>query len=80
MKTVILFFAKRYIVSALNDLMQKYKGNVTKASEVIGVQIVRLQAIVEQLKRINEWISDGKVEDEEIDDSISEMAALVKEF
>ena len=80
MKTIILFFAKRYIVSALNDLMQKYKGNVTKASEVIGVWIVRLQAIVGQLKRINERISDGKVEDQEIDDSISEIEALVKGF
>ena len=80
MKTIILFFAKRYIVSALNDLMQKYKGNVTKTSEVIGIWIERLQAIVGQLKRINERISDGKVDDQEIDDSISEIEALVKEF
>lgn len=80
MKTIILFFAKRYIVSALNDLMQKYNGNVTKTSEVIGIWIERLQAIVGQLKRINERISDGKVEDQEIDDSISEIEALVKGF
>lgn len=53
---------------------------MSKASDVIGVWIERLQAIVGQLKRINERISDGKVEDQEIDDSISEIEALVKEF
>ena len=53
---------------------------MAKTSEVIGVWIVRLQAIIEQLKRINERISDGKVDDQEIDDSISEIEALVKEF
>ena len=63
MKTLIIWFAKKYLVSALNDVLEKYKDNVSVICEIISTWIRRLQIIVEELKMILARVSDGKIED-----------------
>ena len=42
MKTLIIYFAKKYVVSALNDVLEKYKDNVGVTCEIISTWIRRL--------------------------------------
>lgn len=80
MKTLIIYFAKKYVVSALNDVLEKYKDNVSMICEIISTWIRRLQCIIEELKMILARVSDGKIEDDEIKESIKEVEKLVREW
>ena len=80
MKTVILYFAKKYIVKSLQELFVKHKDDIVKISQTTTTWIERLKKIVECLSKINERVSDGILDDDEIQDSVSEISVLVKEF
>ena len=80
MKTLIIYFAKKYLVSTLNDVLEKYKDNVSVICEIISTWIRRLQIIVEELKMILARVSDGKIEDEEVLKSKEEIEAIIKEW
>ena len=80
MKTFVLWLAKKYIVSAVNDTLVKYKDNVLKVTSTITLWTERLEKISVQLTKINARVADGKITNEEIEESVSELEVLVKEF
>ena len=80
MKTFVLWLAKKYIISAVNDTLVKYKDNVLKITNKITIWTERLQKIILQLKKINARVADGKITKEEIEESMSELDVLVQEF
>ena len=80
MKTLIIWFAKKYLISALNDVLDKYKDNVSVICEIISTWIRRLQIIVEELKMILARVSDGKIEDEEVLKSKDEIEAIIRSW
>ena len=80
MKTFVLWLAKKYAVSAVNDTLVKYKDNVLKITSKITLWTERLEKIILQLKKINARVADGKITKEEIEESVSELDVLVKEF
>ena len=80
MKTFVLWLAKKYVVSAVNDTLVKYKDNVLKITSKITLWTERLEKIILQLKKINARVADGKITKEEIEESMSELDVLVKEF
>ena len=80
MKTFVLWLAKKYVVSAVNDTLVKYKDNVLKITNKITLWTERLEKIILQLKKINARVADGKITKEEIEESMSELDVLVKEF
>lgn len=80
MKALVMWLAKKYVVSAINDVLEKYKDNVAAISQAMNVWIERLNKIINQLKAINDRVADGKIDDDEISSSIDEIEKLVKEF
>ena len=80
MKTFVLWLAKKYVVSAVNDTIVKYKDNVLKITNKITLWTERLEKIILQLKKINARVADGKITKEEIEESVSELDVLIKEF
>ena len=80
MKTFVLWLAKKYVISAVNDTLVKYKDNVLKITNKITLWTERLEKIILQLKKINARVADGKITKEEIEESVSELDVLVKEF
>ena len=80
MKTFVLWLAKKYIVSAVNDTLVKYKDNVLRITSKITLWTERLEKIILQLKKINARVADGQITNEEIAESMSELEVLVQEF
>lgn len=80
MKTLILYFAKRYIIGSINDFLKSHKNDVESISKTVDVWTLRLEKIIEQLKRINTRISDGQIETSELSDSIKEVEELVRDL
>ena len=80
LKSLVISLAKKYIISAINDLLDKNKENVGYICEKINYWTTKLTIIIELLKRISSRCSDGKLEDEEVDKTVEEIETLIKEF
>lgn len=80
MKSLIIYLGKKYVISGINDLLEKYKDNVTEIAGTLELWIKRLQIVIEELKTILSRVSDGKIEDEEVKDSVKEIEQIVKDW
>ena len=79
-KSLVISLAKKYIISSLNDLLDKNKENVEKICEKINYWTTKLSIIIELLKKISNRCSDGKLDDTEVDQTVNEIEKIVKEF
>lgn len=80
MKTLIIYLAKKYLISALNDLLEKYKDNVSVICETLEFWIKRLQIIIEEMKKILARVSDGKIENDEVKSCQDEIADIIRNW
>ena len=80
LKSLVISLAKKYIISAINDLLEKNKSNVGKICEKINYWTTKLSIIIELLKKINARCSDGNLDDTEVDKTVNEIEQIVKEF
>jgi hypothetical protein len=70
---MIKWFAKKYILGKVNDLLEVNQDNVTKVKNTIDTWVGRLQKILDCLKNILSKLHDNKLDSEEIDDSVVEI-------
>lgn len=80
MKTLIIYFAKKYLVKELNDILKQHEDDVAKVTATIDKWINRLQKIIKQLKALNNRVLDCNIDDDEVKDTIAEVEQLIKEF
>ena len=79
-KSFVISLAKKYVISAINDLLEKNKSNVEKICAKISYWIEKLSLIIELLKKISNRCSDGKLDDDEVDQTVNDLEKIVKEF
>lgn len=79
-KSLVISLAKKYIISSLNELLEKNKSNVGKICEKISYWTTKLSLIIELLKKISSRCSDGNLDNEEVDKTVDEIETLIKEF
>lgn len=80
LKSLIIKMFKNYVIDSINTILTKNKNNVSKICETINYWCVKLTIIVEQLKKISSRCSDGKIDDDEIKESIKEVEKIIKEW
>ena len=80
LKSFVISLAKKYIISAINDLLEKNKSNVGYICEKINYWTTKLTIIIELLKRISSRCSDGNLNDDEVDQTVNEIEKIIKEF
>ena len=79
-KSFVISLAKKYIISSLNDLLEKNKENVGYICEKINYWTTKLTLIIELLKRISSRCSDGNLNNTEVDQTVEEIEQIIKEF
>ena len=79
-KSLVISLAKKYVISAINDVLDKNKENVGKICEKINYWTTKLTIMIELFKKINERCSDGKLEDEEVYQTVVELEKIIQEF
>lgn len=77
---MIKWFAKKYVLGKVNDLLEVNQTNVVKVKNTIDTWVGRLQKILECLKNILSKLDDNKLDSEEIDDSVAEIQKVVKQW
>ena len=79
-KSFVISLAKKYVISAINELLEKNKSNVGYICEKINYWTTKLTLIIELLKKISNRCSDGKLDDEEVDKTVDEIEQIIQEF
>lgn len=79
-KSLVISLGKKYILSSINEVLERNKNNMSKICEIIHLWTNRLTIICDELKTISSRCSDGKIDDEEVKDSIKEIEKIIKEF
>ena len=80
LKSLVISLAKKYIISAINDLLDKNKENVGYICEKINYWTTKVTIIIELLKKINARCSDGNLDDTEVDQTVEEIEKIIKKF
>ena len=79
-KSFVISLAKKYVISAINDLLEKNKSNVGYVCQKINYWIEKLTLIIDLFKKINARCSDGNINSNEVDQTFDELETLIKEF
>ena len=79
-KCFIINRAKKYIVNAVNGLLQKHSDDIQYVTQVISVWSNRLEHVLRLLQSISNRVSDGNLDSEELESSINELKEVVDRF
>ena len=79
-KSLVILLAKKYIISSLNDLLDKNKENVGYICKKINYLTTKLTLIIELLKKISSRCSDGNLDNTEVDQTVNDLEKIVKDF
>ena len=71
---------KKYIVGKVNGLLDQYKGDVDKVKDTLQVWSSRLEKILSCFKSTLAKLDDGKIDADEIDQTVAEVEIVVKEW
>ena len=80
MKTLAVWFAKRYALSLVQDMVKAKRGDVETWATRIGVWIERFGLVVKYLASLCDKLSDGELTDEEGKAALAEAKALAEQL
>lgn len=77
---IVKWFAKRYVIGMLNDMLEQYKDNVSKVRDILKTWIARIDKILFMFRSLLEKLEDNKIDDAEVDQTIVEVENIIKEW
>ena len=77
---MLKWLAKKVIVGKLNDVLDLYKDDVSKVKGILQLWIARLEKILNCFKSLLAKLDDGKIDADEIDQTVAEVEIVVKEW
>lgn len=77
---MVKWVIKRYVISNVNKLLDEYKDNVGKVKDTLQVWIARLEKILSCFKSTLAKLDDGKIDSEEIDQTVAEVEQVIAEW
>lgn len=77
---MVKWIIKRYVISKVNSLLDEYKDNVGKVKDTLQTWIARLEKIIGCFKSTLAKLDDGKIDSDEIDQTVAEVEEVVKSW
>ena len=71
-------FLKSFITKKLNKLLDEYKDKVQESKKSVDLWLSRAEQITNCLKSLSEKLDDNKIDDKEIEETVSQIKALVE--
>jgi uncharacterized membrane protein YgaE (UPF0421/DUF939 family) len=78
--SLIQKIAKNYVLKAINNVISKNKDNTSKICEKVNYWTVRLNLVIELLKKLASRCSDGELSDDEAKETLTEIEDIIKQF
>ena len=79
MKTLAIWFGKKYALSLIQDIVSAKKDKVSKWATRIGVWIERIGYVAKFLGSLAEKLSDGEITNDEAKSAIAEAKLLAEQ-
>lgn len=76
MKKIITWWLCRQV----NSLLDQYKDNIDKVKDTLQTWIARLEKIIGCFKSMLAKLDDGKIDSDEIDQTVAEVEEVVKSW
>lgn len=77
---MIKFFAKKYVIGIVNDLLVGHKENVDKVKDTLNTWISRIDKVLFALRSMLTKLDDNQITDEEVEKTIEEITTTIKEW
>lgn len=77
---MIMWAVKKYVIGKVNKVLDQYKDNVDKMRDTLTVWIVRLEKVLSCFKGLLAKLDDGKLDNEEVDETIADVEQVIKEW
>lgn len=79
MKTLAIWFGKKYALSVVQDIIAAKKENVAEWAKRINIWIERIGKVVKFLGTLAEALEDGNLTKEEAEGAIADAKKLAEE-
>lgn len=79
MKTLAIWFGKKYALSLIQDAVSSKRDKVAKWATRIGVWIERIGYVAKFLGSLADKLSDGEITSDEANDAIKEAKLLAEQ-
>lgn len=80
LKSLMFGIAKKYLIGSMNELLEKNKDNVAIVCSQIQTWTARLTSLILLLNQISDKCSDGKIEDNEVNDCLSKIEEVIRSW
>ena len=80
MKKLLIYFGKKALMKTLNEFLSENKDKVLVVVQKASLWIERLEKVITILKSIQSRVVDGKLSDEEVDQTTKDISNLVEQF
>lgn len=77
---MIKWFAQKYLISLVNDLLEEYKEDIDRAKDILKVWIARIDKILYTLRSLLKKLEDNQITDEEVEEVTKEITTCIKEW
>lgn len=78
-KQLVLKLGKKYIVGALNDVLDSKKKDIDSAKDIIAVWTSRTRRVLDALEQAMKYLEDNKLDDDEVDEIVAKAEAALEE-
>lgn len=79
-KSIVKSLAKKYIISAIQEVVEAKKERVVYYTGLVSMWVMRLRSAILFLEGLCTKMEDGKFTDDEADAVMEEAEALIKEW
>ena len=80
MKKLLIYFGKKALMKTLNEFLSENKDKVLVVVQKAALWIERLEKVITILKSIQSRVVDGKLSDDEVEQTTKDISNLVEQF
>lgn len=77
---MLKYIVRKFLMSKLNALLEKYQEDVLTVRNRLTSMITQLELVITAFKRVLVRLDDGKLTDEEVDETIADVDRIIKEW
>lgn len=77
---MLKYVVRKFLMSKLNSILEKYQEDVLTVRNRLTSMITQLELVITAFKRVLTRLDDGKLTDEEVDETIADVDRIIKEW
>lgn len=77
---MLKYVVRKFLMSKLNSILEKYQEDVLTVRNRLTSMITQLELVITAFKRVLKRLDDGKLTDEEVDETIADVDRIIKEW